>query len=139
MISARGILAITKPCPPRIIEIGELVVDEMRWLGLVHLIGIANVGCRNDPKPRSRRAKWLATPVRIDAEDSSPDEGEYSSQEHIVKGMLWQPTQGSMLDKASQQPYTPMIQRSDSPTRGRHLQGWETRLVVASSILQPIL
>lgn len=83
---------INKPDPDvgGFTAINELVVDQMRRLGLAHFIDMPTVACPNDPMPRSSLFKRPATPASSDGEDQPQGKEElpivgddYPTHQHV--------------------------------------------------------
>lgn len=49
-----------------------MVVDQMRRLGLAHLIGLPTVVSPNDPRTGLSQFKWLETPDSMNGEEELP-------------------------------------------------------------------
>lgn len=83
-------MAFTEHCPPVIIEVDEMVVEQIRRLGLGHLINVPSMEFPHGIAPGlPRRPKRLETPVDIDVKDSSSWKDERTLQESATMGTTW--------------------------------------------------
>lgn len=88
-----------------------MVIYQMRWLGLSHLI-ILSVDYPNN-LAKILMIQTAGNTCCTDDVESPPKKDEYPSQEHVMTRALRQSgvpsTQGSVLDEANQQPYIPQL------------------------------
>lgn len=84
-----------------------MVIDQMRRLGLSHLIGILRqeiLHCPTIGPPR--RFKWMPTLVDSESEDSSSGNREQPLQETIAVGTSWLPRE-IITQSSTTVPYIP--------------------------------
>lgn len=97
-------ITVHEPYPPTIVEIDEVIVDQMQWLGFAHLIGLPSVDVLMILGQR-HRGQTIGNIVNTDGVESSPNEDEHPSQGHVTMVVPWQPgeskTENRVLDKAS--------------------------------------